>query len=788
MPPIPPLPFALAAGSLFGVALLLLALHPVLPVQRPRATLALLALLGAAALAALLRIDPPGLRLALDPSSDALLPRGDPGRAAYQEAVRNFGNDEVFVIALRDERGFTRETLLALRDLRDALRRLEGVQSVRTLLDAYTFHYDPVEDWVSIRPFAETIPESADAIDALRRRALADPVFRRTLISEDGHSFALNLTLRPMSDAEFLARDIDETIAQQIAAFAAPGRSFASAGRPHAKARVHRLMLQDLQRLVPLALVVMGVSVWIAFGTRRAVLVVLGTALVASLWTFGALAAIGRPLTLLTTLLGPTLIALGCVTAVHSYARWEEEIERGCTPREAAARSAVALRGAILVASLTTLIGFGTLLTSDVPAVFELGAFSLFGVSAIASIAMSGLPALLALLPPPAPRPPWCKRLADRLEQRLAHIVRVASRRRVAIRSSAGALALLAALAIPRIVVDTDYLSYFDADDPVRRDFERVGQSLSGAIPVYVALGGEPGAFREPALLERVAALQRALDALPGVDRTLSFLDTLRPLNRALAGGAPEHERIPATREGVSELLFLLPKGELGRFVNVNHGRMNLLLRSSEVGSAATRRLTQSIETEIARAGLPDDLDVAITGNALLLNRSADGIANSQPVSMAATALATFAVATLALRSLPLGLLAMLPNLLPVLLFFGLLGAGLAPLSLPTSLIGSIALGLAIDDTAHFLFRYRAERRAGRDPEQALHETGRHVGRPIAITSALLCIGFGLIGLSGFATLRDFGLITALTFALCALADLFLLPALLARGASVSDQ
>ncbi len=117
----------------------------------------------------------------------------------------------------------------------------------------------------------------------------------------------------------------------------------------------------------------------------------------------------------------------------------------------------------------------------------------------------------------------------------------------------------------------------------------------------------------------------------------------------------------------------------------------------------------------------------------------------------------------------------------PVLLFFGLLGLGVAPLSLPTSLIGAVALGIAIDDTVHFLVRYRRERNGGATPEEASRRTGFSVGRPIAITSGMLAAGFGVIALSSFATLQEFGLLFATTIGLCLVADLLLLPALLVR-------
>ncbi len=123
----------------------------------------------------------------------------------------------------------------------------------------------------------------------------------------------------------------------------------------------------------------------------------------------------------------------------------------------------------------------------------------------------------------------------------------------------------------------------------------------------------------------------------------------------------------------------------------------------------------------------------------------------------------------------------MVPNVVPVLYFFGLLGAGVAPLSLPTSLIGSVALGIAIDDTVHYLVRYRDERLRGREPARAIEVTSLQVGRPILVAALMLILGFLVVALSGFATLQQFGLLSAATMAACLATDLVLLPALLVK-------
>ena len=160
----------------------------------------------------------------------------------------------------------------------------------------------------------------------------------------------------------------------------------------------------------------------------------------------------------------------------------------------------------------------------------------------------------------------------------------------------------------------------------------------------------------------------------------------------------------------------------------------------------------------------------------------ADGIAKGQPVSVAIAAISIFLLVSVGLRSVGIGAVAMVPNLVPVLVYFGLLGLGAAPLSLPTSLIGCMALGIAIDDTFHYVVRYRAERRRGAEPADASRLATRFVGRPIAITSVVLSLGFLMVTFSDFATLQEFGLLSAATMGICLLTDVVLLPAILDRA------
>jgi predicted RND superfamily exporter protein len=256
--------------------------------------------------------------------------------------------------------------------------------------------------------------------------------------------------------------------------------------------------------------------------------------------------------------------------------------------------------------------------------------------------------------------------------------------------------------------------------------------------------------------------------------------DLVRAVNRALAAGDPEAERIPETRQGLAEVIFTIPKDRLRRFATSDHSSANLIVRTGSMGSASVRELERAIRAELQNGAVPPGVRADVTGNTLLVNRSADGIAGNQ---LASLVLATVVIALLVysvFRDWKYTLIALTPNVVPVMLFYGILGAGTAPLSIPTSLIGTIVLGITVDDTVHFLSGYRRERAAGLSPEEATRLCLRHVGRAMVIASVMLSFGFNVMNLSEFATLRQFGYLSGMTLVVCILTDLGLLPALLA--------
>lgn len=772
-----------AAIVVAGVAIAVLRARWI--IAAPRRVLMILVGITLGATATIVRLDPLGLRIDLDPSSEPLIPESDPGREVYRRAALAFGSDDIYVVAMETDDVFTEEHLKLLQDISSAIRRLPGVRRAESLVDVYSFRYDRKNDWVEVADFIDDVPADPVSLGDLRRRALANRLYTKTIVSRDGHAASINVRFRSMSDREFVRQQLDEKIRAILVAAQPPGVRFYVAGRPHVRAAAYHLMVRDLVRLIPLAVVVAAFVVYILTGSLRTVLIPLVSCLVATLWSFGGLAAVGKDLNLITIVLGPLLICVGSVYGVHVTARNNEIAAESPDARTAALRTLEYTRIPVLMAGFTTCVGFGALMLADIPATSDLGLFSLLGVAYVTLISLTGVPAVLALLPlQTEARGTRLARAIGRHIDRLLHgLTQLAVEHSAGVLVGWGLVGILAVVLIPRTVIDTDYLRFFDPGSRVRTDFAHVNEALVGVVPIYVVLEGrEEGLFRKPETLRILEAIESELERTEGVSGVLSLVDFVEVVHQAFEHDQEAPSRLPATRAGVAEAMFMVPKNRMRSFATSNHSSANLVVRTDQMGSRSVRELERRIRKVVARHPIPGVEHFDVTGNTILINRSADGIAGNQTRTVGSATFAIFLLVWLVFRSLPIAALTLLPNVLPVLIFFGTLGAGVAVLSLPTGLIGCTALGIAIDDTLHFLVAYQRKRGQRHTPAAAARYCIETVGRPIITTSIMLIAGFLVLLLSGFATLREFGTLTAVTMAICLSTDLLLFPALLVRS------
>jgi predicted RND superfamily exporter protein len=370
--PLDPLSFTAGAAAVIGFGLWIAARRPLWVVRYPRAVLAVLLVITLSALALLLRTDPPGLRLEIDPSTEPLLPAGDPAYDAYRRAVVDFGDDQIYVIAMESDDVFTHQNLSAMRHASDGIHQLDGVRSVKSI---------------------EEVLRDPAALAELRDRSVRDPLYRKTLVSEDGRAAALNVSFREMSDGDFIAADLDGRVRRILDEQAGDGRRFYVSGRPHIKSVMYHSMIRDLTLLIP----VVSIFGLLAIGLRslRIGLVAMVPNAIPVLIFFGLLRAGVAPLSLPTSLIGSVALGIAIDATAHYLVRYRAEREAGSTPEQAVMRCNLRVGRPIAVASLMLIVGFVSVTASEFATLREFGQLSAVTMAVCALTDLLLLPAIL---------------------------------------------------------------------------------------------------------------------------------------------------------------------------------------------------------------------------------------------------------------------------------------------------------------------------------------------------------------------------------------------------------
>lgn len=737
--------------------------------RHPRSALAAVALLSALALAGLVDPFTGEVHLRVDPSFRKLLSPDDPDQRALEALQRRFGIADTLVVAVELAGGVFRfEALEGLAELESRLLGIEHVVGVESLASAPW--PGPDGDGALAETVLERARERPDRLDEIRRTLLADPLAPGVLVSSDGALAALHVSLGTRDEATVLEARLGQRL-REAAEQVFPGAPVWVAGAPYLKAETSRILNRELMTQVPEVLGIMVLVSFAVFRTRTGAWLPVATIGLALLWTLGVMAWTDHALNIVTSIVPPLILVVGFAYTVHVVAEAQALARRGEDARESSGLPAVAFPIALTAA--TTAVGFLSLGVSGHAAVREFGAFGAVGVLASLLAALGFAPAVLALRPETAPA--RLERRERRLDRAFAGLFAFDLRHRGAL-LAVGAAVLVASLwGATRIQVDTRIVDNFRADAPVRRSYERLEQALQGADLLYVLLQGpRPDSLLEPARLREVAAVQRWLADQPEIGGTTSVVDQLEATRRALGGPSPLGEQ--GSRALVAQLLWLADGGTLDSFLDRERRGTLVIARSRATSSAEIGALVARIEAYLAsRRGV---LAGSVSGGSVVLTRAVDDVSRDQARSLAAAFGAIFVLLALAFRSARVAAWTLLPNALPVAAYFGTLGFAGIPLDNATALLGCVVLGIAIDDTLHFVARHRRCVAAGASPAAAAESALAEVGRPVTWTTAALCLGLLVLTGSELATQARFGALGAGTLLFAWAVDLLVTPAL----------
>jgi len=732
-----------------------------------------------------------------DTRSDAFIPPGSEALLRREQVREVFGLSDPLVVAVVADPGqsvFTPAGLALVRELTAVLETTPGVDAARVTSLATEDDIVGSEGGLEVRPFLEEAPATQAEADAVRAAVQGLALHRGSLVSEDGRATVVVAEI----DADADGGAVYAAVHERTLGLAVPdGLRLHVAGEGGVTGHLGHYIDADARRMVPLAFVLIGVMLSRAYRTPRGLALPLVVVAGGTVVAVGSMAALGVPWYLITTALPVILVAIGVADGIHVLGQYYVEAARDpdASQRTLVVRAMHAMWRPVTITSLTDCAGFLALaLASDMPPMRAFGVFAAIGVLATWAFSLLALPAVLVRLPRRASR----VAVTDARRARSGFPFRgvavrgleavgrqVVGRPRLVL---AGAACLAAAGVLGATAVEVDYerIRNFRPEEPIHRADRAINAHLDGSNYLDVMfVADEPGGLLEPGALARVAAFQRAVEALPHVRGSTSLVDYVRQMHWAYSGERPGADVVPDTREAVAQLLLLYDMQSdpdaLERIVDFERRRANVRVFLD------TGRYSAAAETVTAAEAWLDD---ALAGSGLAAHLAGRvnvdyhwmrGVARSHFVSVALALVAVLVVSAVLFRSLVAGLLTTLPVSVAVLGIYAFMAAAGLWLGITTAMFAAVAIGLGVDFSVHLVDRLRAATvEEGLSLETALARVFPDTGRALFFNFACCGIGFGVLASSRVPTLVEFGLLTGVAVAGSFLASMAIVPALVA--------
>jgi predicted RND superfamily exporter protein len=799
----------------------------------------------------------------VDPEVKNQLPPDFPARAQLDHIEEMFGGTELMMITLVADDVLEPETLRRIKALSDRMVKLRQVDRVLSLFELKDIRAEG--DKMVVQPAVEQIPTSKAAREALRADLRDNDLIYGSVVSRDFRATAIVGLLSISAPDDAVVKAVDKIVAETPG----PGK-VQIAGMPLVRDFMSRSIRGDLQRFMPLGLVIMLVFLFLSFRQLRGVLLPFFVVVMSVQVAMGLIPVLGWKIQMITNILPVILLAVANDYGIHIIARYQEVNTPGNTlTRGELARNVLQeLAKPIVIAGLTTMAGLLCLGMHIIVPAKQLGILATLGIAFAVLASLVWIPALLALLPKARPLVTAAHAGGGKLglmDRMLVVLARVVSSRPRTILVIFVAVVAVVAFGITRIEVDTNTINYFPEDHPIPRGARVADRYFGGSTTFSVTISGD---IKHPRVLRRLDRLEKRLRQDPLVDESSSIARVIRRMNKVMNRNDPRFDRIPDTREAVAQLLLMYENSgepdDFDRLVDFDYKNALLTVRVNTQSTYRQSRLIGFVRryleqanlqvkvTAVTPAGPPatrpapgpasapasqpggqedspftlvqadgegegkQEADegspftltegegegeggasqpaasrpaaapirevggkfIKLGGFAVLFTDLLDALIYGQLSSLGVSLLAVVLIVAILFRSVVAGLLTGCTLGLAMAFLFGLMGLLGVPLSLPTAMMSSIMIGVGVDYTIHFLWRYRQERRDGLEHRAAVVRTLTTTGRGIIINALSVVVGFSVMLISLFVPVRYFGFLVVVSISACLLGAMVLMPAL----------
>ena len=754
-------------------------------------------------------------QIKMDTSTEGFMHEDDPVLLTYNAFREQFGRDERILLAIKSDKVFSLDFLTKLKNLH------KEIESTVPYLDDVTSLYNVRNtrgdgDKLITDDLLEPFPTTQAQIDDIKKRAMSSHFYKDLLLSHDGkmttiiietdayshegeqtvsvadefsEGFGDDATQNSVNNKAFLTdeenHELLESLRKITDKYKAQGLEIYMAGSPAVNNALKAQMKADMQKFMRITFLIILVFLFVVFRRISAVIYPLLVIIFSLLTTVGAMAWMGAAFKLPTQVLPSLLLTVSVGATVHILSVFFDRFNGTGDKKEALSYTMSHSGLAIAMTSLTTAIGVGAFLGSEVAPISDLGLFASLGVMVSLLLTLTLLPALLSI----TKLKPKEKSKPGKIDLLMKRMASFPVNQTKLIISVSMIIVIISLLAATQVRLSHYPLKWFQPDNVNRVATEVIDKQMNGSVTIEVIVdtGAENG-WVDPVRLAKLEAFEKKIEQYEDdyihVGKIISLSTIVRETNRALHENKETFYTIPKDKKLVSQELLLFENSgsdDLEDVVDSQFSKIKISIKVPWIDAIRTTPILDYVKKEAAETFVGDKIEV--TGMIPLLSNTFSHAVNSSLVSYAIAGILITFMMMLILASPRLGLMSMIPNLVPIILGLLIMAIGDMPLDIFTLLIGSIAIGLAVDDTIHFMHNFKRYYLESNDVLQAMEQTFFTTGKAMLITSIVLSLGFFSYMAAYMSSVQNFGILTGSIIIFALLSDLILAPALMVVAA-----
>ena len=718
----------------------------------------------------------------------SLLPSQDTTLVSYNKFKQQFGEDgDVLIIGIEQEDLFKQDIYNAWYDLGEEIQTLEGIEQVVSAARCYRLVRNDSLKRFDFELLSQGKPTTQQELDSIKEEVIKLKFYDKMMWDEESHVsiMAITLTAKVLDSEKRLALTdrvlkIGNGYEEQL------GTELKYSGMPYIRSVLAKVVANEMVLFIFYALFVTAIILFLFFRSFKVVMVAVLVVAIGSLWSIGLVSLFGFQLSILTGLVPPLIIVIGVANCIFLLNKYHTEYRAHGNKIKSLTRVVAKVGKATLLTNATTAAGFATFTVVESSVMREFGVVAALSIMNVFVLSLLLVPIIFSFLKEPKAR--HVKHL-DRKYSKIfvSKIVEIVLSYRTRVYWLFSAIIVIGIYGITLITANGKIVDDFPEESPVLTDLAFFEKHFNGVMPFEIQIDAlKPGKALSPATLKRIVKLQDAITAYPQFSHAISMAEVVKSLKQAYYGGAPSKYSLP----NGSERGFILSYSQngddengaelLNSFIDSTRQITRVSFQMKDVGTDEMNRLLAEIRPKVDSIFNPKKYQTLITGTSVVYLAGTDYLVKNLFISLGIAVVLIALLMAFMFRSWRMVAVSLIPNIIPLIItgaLMGFLGITIKP---STILVFSIAFGISVDDTIHFLAKYRQELEANnwkikQSVILALHE----VGISMAYTSIVLFFGFSIFHLSTFGGTKALGMLVSITLLVAMFSNLILLPSLL---------